>query len=117
MEVPIDRGLVGAQGPQGPVGPQGPQGPPGIVELETVISNNGVVNSSNCEPIVTGSALCSEGFTVISGGFSTPKIVRIRENRPSDDGKGWFVVVTPWGWEPSPDYSDLEIYAVCVKVR
>jgi len=108
------QGLVGAQGPQGLVGPQGPQGPSGISEWEMVISNNGVLNSSNTE--VTGGALCSEGFTVISGGFSAPKIVRVRENRPLDDGKGWFVVISTWSADVL-NPSDLEIYAVCVKVQ
>jgi hypothetical protein len=108
------QGEKGETGPQGPTGPEGPQGPPGVTEWIIIQSDNGVLTSNNAE--VTGSASCPAGYRIVGGGFLAPKLVRIRENRPLNDGSGWSVVVNNWGSEPLT-LTDFKIYAVCIKLQ
>jgi hypothetical protein len=62
-----------------------------------------------------GSALCPAGYTVVGGGFLAPKLVKVRENRPLDDGSGWYVIVNNWGIEGT--VAGFMIYAVCIKLQ
>jgi hypothetical protein len=112
------QGLRGEKGEKGDKGDPGLQGPSGITSWAIVYGFGTVVTTpSSSTAEFEGRALCGEGFVVTGGGFFAPKPVRIKENRPLDDGTGLYVVVTTWAGEPPPDPSSLKVYGVCVQVQ
>ena len=135
--LPANPACVGPPGPKGDKGETGQQGAPGssaggyeIVMKE--VSRPG----SNVGQFVEGTASCPAGKVAIAGGFRTSKsftvfppgfpppppvevdhastVALMRDNRPLDDGTGWYAAanIDPDGTNSSTVH--LQVYAVCV---
>jgi hypothetical protein len=134
---PTDAACVGPPGPKGDKGDPGQQGAPGSAADGYEIVKNEVSRlGSNVGQFVEGTASCPAGKVAIAGGFRTSRsytvfppgfpppppvevdhasiVSLMRDDRPLDDGSGWYVAanIDPDG--SSSETVHLLVYAVCL---
>lgn len=118
-------GVAGPPGALGPTGPQGPAGLPGLAGVE-VVTNSATSLFVTVDPLSV-TAQCPSGKVATGGGagyrqytlYGNAVSLRLEENRPTDDGRGWQASVGnyPSLLEVAKLFGAyrLTVYAVCAQ--